>query len=137
MMVMFTGLRRYLALLFIGGAIAALTGCGSWQRDDDGMPDVSSIQLQQRGKEWVAVAPDCRRMLQPKRDWRDNDRWRIAFGCATYTNLAASLARPQDLAAPQAYSGMQADAAALSVTRYRENKVEPLRETESTADISD
>lgn len=136
-MVMFTGLRRYLVLLFIGGAIGLLTGCSSWQRDDDGMPDVSSIKLQQRGKSWVAVPPDCRSMLQPKRDWRDDDRWRIAFGCATYTNLAASLARPQDLTSPRRYSGMQADAASLAVTRYRENKVEPLRETESTADISD
>ncbi|QTF07483.1 hypothetical protein HC231_05795 [Brenneria izadpanahii] len=136
-MVMFSELRRYLVLLFIGGTIGVLTGCSSWQRDDDGMPDVSSIKLQQRGKAWVAVPPDCQSMLQPKRDWRDDDRWRIAFGCATYTNLAVSLARPQDLAAPRRYSGMQADAAALSVTRYRENKVEPLRETESTEKTSD
>ncbi|MCG8710791.1 hypothetical protein JHU04_004100 [Brenneria sp. 4F2] len=137
MMVMFSGLRRYLVLLPISAAIALSSGCSSWQQDDDGMPDVSSIKLQQRGKEWVAVAPDCQSMLQPGRDWEDNGRWRIAFGCATYTNLAASLARPQDLAAPRQYSGMQADAAALSITRYRENKVEPLRQTESTAKTSD
>lgn len=136
-MVMFIKLHRYLILLFFAGALGLPTGCSSWQRDNDGMPDVSSIKLQQQGKAWVAVPPDCRSMLQPRRDWQDDDRWRIAFGCATYTNLAASLAHPQDLTSPRRYRGMQADAAALAVTRYRENKVEPLRETESTADISD
>ncbi|KAA8999489.1 hypothetical protein FJU30_14050 [Affinibrenneria salicis] len=101
------------------------------------MPDVSSIRLQQQGTQWVAQPPDCASLLQPQRDWRDNDRWRIAFGCATYTNLAVSLARPQDLAAPQPYRAMQADAAGLAVKRYRDNQVEPLRETHSTKKVSE
>ncbi|RLM22690.1 hypothetical protein BIY29_11885 [Brenneria alni] len=114
-----------------------LAGCASWQRDDDGLPDVSSIKLQQQGKQWVAVPPDCSSLMQPGYHWSHQGRQQVAFGCATYTNLAVSLARPQDLSTPRIYSGMQADAAALSVTRYRQNKVEPLRETESTSKSGD
>ncbi|QCR10259.1 hypothetical protein EH207_02995 [Brenneria rubrifaciens] len=97
------------------------------------MPDVSSITLHQRGGRWVAVPPDCYKLLQPGYHWSLEGRKQVAFGCATYTNLAISLARPQDLSRPRVYSGMQADAAALAITRYRQNKVEPLRQTESTS----
>ncbi|PWC17696.1 CpaD family pilus assembly lipoprotein [Brenneria corticis] len=132
-MMVYTELRRCLALLLVAGAAWLSAGCASWQRDPAGMPDVSSIRLQLRGKPWAAVAPDCDRLLQPAYHWSHDGRQQVAFGCATYSNLAISLARPQDLSTPRVYSGMQADAAALAVTRYRQNKVEPLRETESTS----
>lgn len=125
-------INRYHRLMLVT-LMATLAGCSSWQRDNDGLPDVSSIGLRQSGTQWVAVAPDCHKLLQPQRGWGEETRGQIAFGCATYTNLAASLARPQDLVTPRQYSGAEADAAALSVTRYRENKVEPLRQTTSTS----
>lgn len=116
-------------------AVAAallLAGCSHWQRDNYGVPDASSIRLKQTGGQWTAQGPDCRRLLQPERNWMDDDRWQIAFGCATYNNLAASVARPQDLTAPHRLADGQADAATLAVERYRTNKVEPLLKTEST-----
>ncbi|MBJ7222713.1 MULTISPECIES: CpaD family pilus assembly lipoprotein [unclassified Brenneria] len=128
---------RLSALLLIAGGIGLMAGCASWQRDKAGMPDVSSIKLQQYGKRWVAMPPDCYPLLQPDYHWSHNGRRQVAFGCATYTNLAVSLARPQDLSRPRVYSGMQADAAALSVTRYRQNTVEPLRQTHSTSKSGD
>lgn len=126
--------NRWLPLSLLGaGVFLLLSGCQSWQRDSYGLPDVSSIGLRQSNGHWTAVVPDCAALLQPQRDGTDASRGQIAFGCATYTNLANSLARPEDLAVPRAYPGMQGDTAALAILRYRENKAEPLRETESTA----
>ncbi|TBU93531.1 hypothetical protein [Stutzerimonas kirkiae] len=135
-MAIHTEIYRPATTLLVAGLALLLPGCASWQRDAQGVPDASVIQLQRFGEHWVGVAPDCRALEQPaRRQGEDRQRWRIAFGCATYGNLAASLARPQDLAQPLRYPGMHADAAALAVTRYRENKVEALRETASTEDL--
>lgn len=121
--------RLLLAMVLGGVVLGSVAGCSSWQRDPDGMPDISSIQLKQRGKHWVAYPPSCYALAQPERDWDNVNRAQVAFGCATYTNLAQSLVRPRDLDLPRRYKGTAAEAAALSVTRYRENRVEPLRES--------
>lgn len=50
----------------------------------------------------------------------------VAFGCATYSNLAAMIARPADLTAPIPYAGADAPLAASAVRRYEEGRVAPL-----------
>lgn len=109
-----------------------LAGCAFPKYDYSLVPDASVIQVQLQDGRWVAVPPECARLYtEPQRPIYDS-RPQAAFGCATYTNLANSVARPQDLLAPNSYSGQQADSAADAVTRYRQDKVTPLRETNST-----
>ena len=119
-----------------GGLILALSGCAFPRKDFSGVPDPSVIRLTQYNGQWRAEAPDCQALLQPSQsNSSDNMRLSIAFGCATYTNLAASLARPGDLANPPAFAGTPADTSRLAVERYRLNNVEPLRDITSTSDI--
>lgn len=127
-MVVFARLNRYLVLLLTLG----ITACSSWQRDEYDMPDASVINIEHRFWGWAVTPPDCHTRRYSSHHQGDTPRPVIPFGCATYTNLAASLARPQDLVVPQNYPGAQSDTATLSVTRYRENNVEPLRDTQST-----
>ena len=113
------------------------TACAFPRKDVSGVPDTSVIRVVQGADgRLVAQAPDCMALLQPSQYHSVNDaRPAIAFGCATYTNLAASLARPADLVSPRSYAGQHGDSAALAVHRYRINEVEPLRETFAT-DVS-
>lgn len=130
---------KRVGLISLAGSLALTAGCGFPRKDHSGIPDVSSIRLiQGPDGRLVAQAPDCGPLLQGSQYHGFNDaRQAIAFGCATYSNLAASLARPADLVAPRSFSGPQADAAVLAVERYRLNDVEPLRETRSTNVASD
>ncbi len=116
------------------GCALLITGCGFPRKDHAGLPDARVIQVTQGSDgRLVARAPDCAPLLQPSQYHNVNDaRPAIAFGCATYSNLAASLARPGDLISPRNYRGQHADSAVLAVERYRLNEVEPLRETLST-----
>lgn len=125
---------RRLALAAMAGSLALSAGCGFPRKDHSGVPDVSVIRVVQGPDgRLVAQAPDCTPLLQPSQyHGFNNTRPAIAFGCATYSNLAASLARPADLVSPRSFAGPQPDAAALAVHRYRLNQVEPLRETRST-----
>lgn len=118
--------------LMVGGLTILLAGCAFPKRDYSFMPDASVIQVQLRDGRWVAVPPECARLFnEPPRSLYDS-RPQVPYGCATYTNLANSVANPRDLVAPGQYDGQQADNAAGAVTRYRENKVTPLRQTNST-----
>jgi len=129
------GYRVSVALL-CGAVTLALSGCAFPRKDFSGVPDPSVIRLIQHNGQWRAEAPDCQALLQPSQyNNPDNMRLSIAFGCATYTNLAASLARPGDLANPPAFGGTSADTSRLAVERYRLNDVEPLRDTTSTSEI--
>jgi pilus assembly protein CpaD len=109
-----------------------LAGCAFPKYDYSLVPDASVIQVQLQDGRWVAVPPECARLYTEAPRAAYDSRPQAAFGCATYTNLANSVARPQDLLAPHEYAGQQADTAADAVTRYREDKVTPLRETNST-----
>jgi type IV pilus biogenesis protein CpaD/CtpE len=60
----------------------------------------------------------------------------VAFGCATYSNLAAMLARPADLVAPVPYAGADASLAASAVRRYEEGRATPLISGSSTSPSS-
>lgn len=111
----------------------ALGACAFPRKDFSSVPDASVITLKQVGSGYEAVAPDCDRLLQPSQYNKADDlRMSVAFGCATYSNLAGQLARPEDLLAPRVYRGQSADTVAGAVERYRENKVTPLRQTMST-----
>jgi len=74
------------------------------------MPDESVIRV----KDGALIAPDCRTLQQPSEmPMRDGllqmtKRPSIAFGCATYSNLAKMLVNPQDLVDPQPYPGQSA-----------------------------
>lgn len=115
------------------GVCLALGACAFPRKDFSSVPDSSVITVQQVGSGYQAIAPDCTRLLQPSQYNKADDlRMSIAFGCATYTNLAEQVAQPRDLVAPASYSGQSADAAASAATRYRENKITPLRDTRST-----
>ena len=111
----------------------ALGACAFPRKDFSSIPDASVIRVTQNGSAYQAVPPDCNTLLQPSQYNKADDlRMSIAFGCATYTNLAAQLADPKDLIEPKAYGGQLSDTAGSAVTRYRENKITPLRKTEST-----
>lgn len=128
--------RRAATALLYGGLLLALSGCAFPRKDFSGMPDPSVIRLTQYNGQWRADAPDCHALLQPSQyNSVDNMRLSIAFGCATYSNLAASVARPGDLANPPSFAGTPADTARLAVERYRLNNVEPLRDRTSTSAI--
>lgn len=126
--------RSPLQLLVVLGLAGLLAGCAFPKRDYSMVPDASIIQVQLQNGEWVAVPPECKRLItEAPRPWYDYDaRPQIAFGCATYTNLANSVARPRDLTEPGSYGGQHADTAASAVTRYRQNAVTPLNKTTST-----
>jgi len=125
---------RQLMLAALAGGLILTAGCTFPRKDYSGVPDVSVIRVVQGPDgQVVAQAPDCTALLQGSQYQSLNqDRAAVAFGCATYSNLAASLARPADLISPREFAGPQPDAAALAVHRYRLNQVEPLRETRST-----
>jgi len=125
---------RGIAWATVAGAMLLTSGCAFPRKDLVGVPDPSVIRLALDADGSVrAQAPDCG-PLQQKSQYHSfhGSRMSMAFGCAPYSNLANTLARPADLVQPREYSGSQADAAALAVQRYRQNEVEPLRGTQST-----
>jgi pilus assembly protein CpaD len=114
-----------LGLMLLAGTLG---GCAFPARHAMQMPDPGVIQTVRLadGRE-VLLPPDCAALLDPSRlDRPGGRRPDIAFGCATYTNLARSIARPQDLTRPAAHAGQDAGAAASAVQRYRDNEVTPL-----------
>jgi len=126
---------RAIRLLRMGGVLGlslGLAACAFPKRDYSLVPDANVIQVQLQDGRWVALPPQCNTLYtEPPRSVYDS-RPQAAFGCATYTNLANSVANPRDLVQPAPYAGQQADNAAAAVTRYRENQVTPLKETRTT-----
>jgi pilus assembly protein CpaD len=118
-------------LIGIGLLPLALTACMS-AHPPLGLPDGSVIGFD--GRE--AIAPDCALLNQPTTLVDAGSvRPGMAFGCATYTNLAAMLARPADLVQPVPYAGADAAMAANAVRRFEENRVKQPSVT-STTNIS-
>lgn len=121
--------------LMVIGLAGLLAGCAFPKRDYSMVPDASVIKVELQDGRWVAVPPECAHLFteQSLSSWHAHkSRPQVAFGCATYTNLANSVARPFDLLRPQPYGGQHAESAAEAVTRYRQNEVTPLRNTSST-----
>jgi len=93
----------------------ALSACMS-ERPPYGLHDASVVTFD--GVD--AHGPDCRALALPS-TLRDPDMLphpEIPFGCATYANLAAQLARPADAIQPTPYGGADGTAAARAVQRY-------------------
>jgi pilus assembly protein CpaD len=113
-----TSIRSLTLVLFC--AAAGLSGCA---RPPLGMPDESVIGYD--GK--AAIPPDCASLARPS-VLVDAGRRRpsMEWGCATYTNLAAQVADPEDLVAPKALGPADAAVAAAAVRRYEIDKVAPL-----------
>lgn len=114
------------------GLALFLTACAFPGRDYSLVPDASVIEVQLADGRWVAVPPECSKLFSSPPPSRYDSRPQVAFGCATYTNLANSVARPRDLVYPASYAGQQPDSAAAAVTRYRENKITPIKESRTT-----
>lgn len=112
--------------------VVAMSGCMS-EHPPLGMPDASVVGFD--GSR--AVPPDCAALVQPSH-MIDAGAARpgVAFGCATYTNLAAMVARPADLVQPLPYAGADAAIGASAVRRYDEGRTTPLNSTSTTATVS-
>jgi type IV pilus biogenesis protein CpaD/CtpE len=122
------------ALLCATCASLLLAGCFP-AKDYTSVPDVNSITVRRDAYgNYVAIPPDCEKLLQPDLfNATHNLRPDIAFGCATYTNMAAQIANPKDLVAPKRYEGQHADTASTAVTRYREGKIIDIHRSDSTS----
>jgi len=114
MFMRFIGLTLTVALL--------LAGCMS-AHQPLGMPDSSVLSYDGTR----AVPPNCEELNAPSTLLDAGfQRPSVAFGCATYTNLGAMLARPADLVAPLPAGRPSAAIAASAVRRYNEGIVTPL-----------
>jgi type IV pilus biogenesis protein CpaD/CtpE len=114
-----------IAAIVAGAASIALAGCMS-SPPSLGMPDASAIGFTP-GDGGHAVPPSCDALNEPSHMIdAGSARPGVAFGCATYSNLAAMIARPADLVAPVPYAGADAPLAASAVRRYEEGRATPL-----------
>ena len=112
--------------------LAALSGCMSTPPPLS-MPDASVIGFDGTH----AVPPDCAKLVQPSHLVDAGaGRSGVAFGCATYTNLANMLARPADLVQPIPYTGADAALGASAVRRYEEGQATPLNTTSTTSNVT-
>ena len=107
--------------LFLSCAVAAsVSGCFKPPRN---MPDPSTIGFDGRS----TLPPDCASLARPSvltdAGWH---RPSMEWGCATYTNLAAQVAHPQDLVKPEPLGPADAAIAASAVRRYETGHVIPL-----------
>jgi pilus assembly protein CpaD len=111
---------RFVLLIFVCAVVASVSGCFKPPR---GMPDESVIGFD--GKS--ALPPDCASLARPSvltdAGWH---RPQMEWGCATYTNLAAQVANPKDLVAPQTLGRADAAVAASAVHRYETGHLIPL-----------
>lgn len=101
------------------------------------MPDASIIPMTDAAH---AGQPDCRALAEPS-PFRDGpvqmtERPTLAFGCATYSNLARMLANPGDLRQPAPYAGQDGVTAGAAVGRYHDHKVTPLQAGSTTGSLS-
>jgi pilus assembly protein CpaD len=116
-----------LALAVTVLASVASIGLTSCMSAPLGMPDASVIGYTPGENGGHAVPPPCEALSQeaPMRD-AGMQRPSIAFGCATYSNLAAMVTRPADFVSPRPYAGADAPLAASAVRRYEEGRATPL-----------
>ncbi|SAL39771.1 CpaD family pilus assembly lipoprotein [Caballeronia humi] len=116
---------RLLSLLLACAFAAGASGCFKPPR---GMPNETVISYDGHG----AVPPDCASLAQPSLLTDGGIRRpSMQWGCATYTNLAAQLAHPEDIVKPQTLGPADAAVAASAVRRYELGRVIPLDATTS------
>jgi pilus assembly protein CpaD len=116
---------RLIALMLVCTVGAGTGGCVEPPRT---MPDQSVIQFDGH----LALPPDCASLARPSvltdAGWR---RPQMEWGCATYTNLAAQLAHPQEIVKPESLGPADAAVAASAVHRYQTGRVTALDPTTS------
>jgi type IV pilus biogenesis protein CpaD/CtpE len=89
-----------------------------------------------------AIAPDCSQMQQPSTmgmsdgPFNLTPRPSVAFGCATYGDLAKMIVNPQDLVQPKHYPGQSATTANAAVQRYNTGTITPLLTNGDTSNVS-
>jgi type IV pilus biogenesis protein CpaD/CtpE len=112
--------------------LTALSGCMSAHQPLS-MPDASVVGFDGTH----AVPPDCAKLQQPSHlvD-AGSGRPGVAFGCATYTNLANMLARPADLVQPIPYAGADAAIGASAAHHYEDGTAAPLNSTSTTTTLT-
>ncbi|MBN3726361.1 hypothetical protein G3N92_19440 [Burkholderia sp. Ac-20379] len=87
------------------------------------MIDASAIQVGPGG----VASVDCRPLAEPPvLKWGGSRLPAMQWGCATYSNLAAQVANPQDLVAPATLGPADAAVAASAVRRYETDNVKAL-----------
>jgi pilus assembly protein CpaD len=116
------------ATLAVALALACgLSGCFQPPRS---MPNESVLGFD--GKN--AVGPDCDALTRPSLLTDAGfHRPSMQWGCATYTNLAAQVAHPKDLVAPEPAGPANGATAASAMRRYETGKIIPL-DTSSSRD---
>jgi len=127
--------RLMISLVAVLAAASTLSGCMS-EHPPLGMPNDSVIGFTADGG-GKAIPPPCDQLNQPSH-MIDAGRGRpgVAFGCATYSNLAAMLVRPADLVAPEPYAGADAALGASAVRAYEEGRAQPLKSTSTTTSVT-
>ncbi|MCY0389487.1 CpaD family pilus assembly lipoprotein [Robbsia sp. Bb-Pol-6] len=108
---------RTLALLLLCGIAVSTSGCF---KPPMGMPDASVI-----GYDGTRTTPpDCAALSRASL-LTDGGLHRpgMQWGCATYTNLAAQIANPKDVVAPEPVGPADAAVAASAVRRYQTGHV--------------
>jgi hypothetical protein len=124
-----------IATVLASAASVGLTSCMS-AAPPLGMPDPSVIGFVP-GESGHAIPPPCEALDQHSGMVdAGSGRPGVAFGCATYSNLAAMLARPADLVSPVPYAGADAPLAASAVRRYEEGRATPLISGSATSPSS-
>jgi type IV pilus biogenesis protein CpaD/CtpE len=110
-------------LLTIFTALAfAVAGSGCFKPPRN-MPNETVIDYD--GKN--ALPPDCNELSRSSLLTDAGVRRpAMQWGCATYTNLAAQLAHPEDIVHPQTLGPADAAVAASAVNRYENGRVIPL-----------
>ena len=124
-----------LATVAAVAALLGLPGCMS-AHPPLGLPDATVIGFDPHNA-GRAVPPDCTRLAVPSHMIdAGTARPDVAFGCATYSNLAAMLARPADIVDPLPYAGADATLGASAVRRYEEGRTAPLSPTSTTTSVT-
>jgi pilus assembly protein CpaD len=114
-------LRFRILLAPVSAGVVLLGGC--FYHPPITMPDASIINYD--GVK--ATPPDCRNLAVPSGLTDGGQRLpSVAWGCATYTNLAAQVVHPEDLRTPSQVGPADAEVAASAMERYKQNKVTPL-----------
>ncbi|GGD62240.1 CpaD family pilus assembly lipoprotein [Caballeronia grimmiae] len=108
---------RLLSLLLVCAFAVSASGCFKPPRN---MPEASVIGFDGT----AAVPPDCASLSRPSLLTDAGIRRpSMQWGCATYTNLAAQVARGEDLVAPRTLGPADAAVAASAVRRYETGRV--------------
>jgi type IV pilus biogenesis protein CpaD/CtpE len=116
---------RFLALVLVCAFAASASGCFKPPRN---MPNESVVGFDGHS----ATPPDCESLARPSLLTDAGIRRpSMQWGCATYTNLAAQLAHPEDAVKPQTLGPADAAVAASAVHRYQTGHVIPLDATTS------